>query len=93
MNSSVADRASTRDGVGARTILIAFLRIGCTSFGGPIAHFGYFHEEFVARRRWLEDSQFGEIIALGAFLLLVQGRVHPWKVVLATAAASALLLH
>jgi chromate transporter len=33
-----------------------FLRLGCTSFGGPIAHLGYFRSEFVERRRWLSDA-------------------------------------
>jgi len=68
MKPWVADRAFAQDGVGARTILATFLRLGCTSFGGPIAHLGYFHEEFVARRRWLEESQFAEIIALAQAL-------------------------
>jgi len=35
-------------------VLIAFLKLGVTSFGGPIAHIGYFREEFVVRRRWLD---------------------------------------
>lgn len=68
MKRWVVDRASAQDGVGAKTILATFLRLGCTSFGGPIAHLGYFHEEFVARRRWLEESQFAEIIALAQAL-------------------------
>jgi len=34
-------------------IFLAFLRLGLTSFGGPIAHLGYFREEFVARRKWV----------------------------------------
>ena len=37
-----------------REVLPAFLRLGLTSFGGPVAHLGYFREEFVHRRRWLE---------------------------------------
>ena len=35
-------------------VLAAFLRLGMSSFGGPIAHLGYFHREFVERRRWLD---------------------------------------
>ena len=46
----------------------AFLRLGCTSFGGPIAHIGYFRTEFVERRRWLSDAQFAELLALCQFL-------------------------
>jgi chromate transporter len=45
-------------------VLFAFLRLGCTSFGGPIAHLGYFRSEFVERRRWLTESTYAEVIAL-----------------------------
>lgn len=45
-------------------VLWAFLRLGCTSFGGPVAHIGYFHEEFVNRRRWCDEAAFAEIVAL-----------------------------
>lgn len=45
-------------------IFLLFLRLGLTSFGGPAAHLGYFHDEFVKRRRWLSDSTYGEILAL-----------------------------
>jgi chromate transporter len=45
-------------------VLFAFLRLGCTSFGGPIAHLGYFRAEFVERRRWLTESTYAELIAL-----------------------------
>jgi chromate transporter len=64
MNRSVANRPLAEPGVSATAILATFLRLGCTSFGGPIAHLGYFREEFVVRRRWLEESQFAELIAL-----------------------------
>ncbi len=40
------------------------LRLGLTSFGGPIAHLGYFREEYVVRRRWLDDARFAELVAL-----------------------------
>jgi chromate transporter len=46
----------------------AFLRLGLTSFGGPIAHLGYFRAEFVERRRWIDERGFGELVALGQFL-------------------------
>jgi len=68
MNSSVVEPPSAPNDVGLKTILVTFLRLGCTSFGGPIAHFGYFREEFVARRHWLEDSQFAELLALAQTL-------------------------
>ena len=45
-------------------VLCAFLRLGCSSFGGPIAHLGYFHTEFVARRKWCDDETFAEIVGL-----------------------------
>ena len=37
-------------------VLAVFLRLGLTSFGGPIAHLGYFRDELVTRRRWLDDA-------------------------------------
>src|ERR1044072_7575055 len=52
----------------AREVLAVFLRLGLTSFGGPIAHLGYFHEEFVARRRWFDDQTFADLVALCQFL-------------------------
>jgi len=45
-----------------------FLKLGLTSFGGPIAHLGYFREEFVARRRWLSESHYSDLIGLCQFL-------------------------
>jgi chromate transporter len=45
-----------------------FLRLGLTSFGGPTAHLGYFRTEFVARRRWLGEAQYADLVALGQFL-------------------------
>ncbi len=45
-------------------VLLAFLRLGCTSFGGPIAHLGFFRAEFVTRRRWLGESEYADIVAL-----------------------------
>lgn len=46
----------------------AFLRLGCTSFGGPVAHLGYLREEFVVRRRWLDDAAYADTVALCQFL-------------------------
>jgi chromate transporter len=46
----------------------AFLRLGLTSFGGPVAHLGYFRGEFVERRRWLDEPTFVDIVALCQFL-------------------------
>ena len=49
-------------------IASAFLKLGCISFGGPVAHLGYFRHEFVEKRRWLDDATFGDIVALCQFL-------------------------
>jgi chromate transporter len=49
-------------------VLAVFLRLGLTSFGGPIAHLAYFHEEFVVRRRWLDEKTYGDLVALSQFL-------------------------
>jgi chromate transporter len=49
-------------------VLRVFLRLGLTSFGGPIAHIGYFRDEFVARRRWLDETTFTDLVALCQFL-------------------------
>lgn len=49
-------------------VLLAFLRLGLTSFGGPVAHLGYFRAEFVERRRWLDDRAYAELVALCQFL-------------------------
>ncbi|MFC4260587.1 chromate efflux transporter [Marinobacter lacisalsi] len=47
-----------------REVFKVFLRLGLTSFGGPAAHLGYFHDEFVRRRQWLSESAYGEVVAL-----------------------------
>jgi chromate transporter len=49
-------------------VLRVFLRLGLTSFGGPVAHLGYFRAEFVERRGWLEESAYADIVALCQFL-------------------------
>ena len=45
-----------------------FLRLGCTSFGGPVAHLGYFRAELVTRRGWLSEANFADIVALCQFM-------------------------
>jgi chromate transporter len=47
---------------------LAFLRLGLTSFGGPVAHIGYFRDEFVGRRQWLDEDCYASIVALCQFL-------------------------
>lgn len=49
-------------------VLVVFLRLGLTSFGGPVAHLGYFREAFVTRRRWLSEHAYADIVALCQFL-------------------------
>ena len=49
-------------------VLAVFLRLGLTSFGGPVAHLGYFREEIVARRKWLSEAAYADLVALCQFL-------------------------
>jgi chromate transporter len=52
----------------AAEVLRVSLKLGLTSFGGPIAHLGYFHDEYVNRRRWLDDKTYVDLVALCQFL-------------------------
>jgi chromate transporter len=52
----------------ALEVLSVSTRLGCTSFGGPIAHLGYFRAEYVARRRWLDEQTYADLVALCQFL-------------------------
>ncbi|MCL6706344.1 chromate efflux transporter [Pseudomonas sp. R2.Fl] len=52
----------------AAEVFAAFLKLGLTSFGGPIAHLGYFREELVVRRRWLDEKAYADLVALCQFL-------------------------
>jgi chromate transporter len=49
-------------------VFAAFLLLGCTSFGGPIAHLGFFRRELVERRRWLSEAEYADLVALCQFL-------------------------
>jgi len=49
-------------------VLWVSTRLGLTSFGGPIAHLGYFHEEYVKRRQWLDEQSYADLVALCQFL-------------------------
>ena len=49
-------------------VFAAFLKLGLTSFGGPVAHLGYFRAEFVERRKWLNESDYADLVALCQFL-------------------------
>jgi chromate transporter len=52
----------------AREVFAAFLKLGLTAFGGPIAHLGHFRNELVLRRRWLNDADYADLVALCQFL-------------------------
>jgi len=52
----------------ASEVFRVFFKLGVTSFGGPIAHLGYFRAELVDRRRWLDDQQYAQLVALSQFL-------------------------
>jgi chromate transporter len=52
----------------ALEVLLVFLKLGVTSFGGPIAHLGYFRDEFVVRRRWLDEPAYADLVGLCQFL-------------------------
>jgi chromate transporter len=52
----------------ALEVLLIFLKLGLSSFGGPIAHIGYFRDEFVTRRRWLDEQAYADLVALCQFL-------------------------
>jgi len=52
----------------ALEVFVTFLKLGLTSFGGPIAHIGYFRQEVVVRRRWVDDATYTDLVALCQFL-------------------------
>jgi len=62
----MTEDASPRES--AAYVFLTFLKLGCTSFGGPIAHIGYFRHEFVERRKWLDDKTYADLVALCNFL-------------------------
>lgn len=67
MSMSMTSTANRHPGAIAE-VFRAFLLLGLTSFGGPVAHLGYFRTEFVARRRWLDDAAYADLVALCQFL-------------------------
>jgi chromate transporter len=70
MDRETPDAVETaEDGAGTPLeVLAVFTRLGLTSFGGPIAHLGYFHDEFVVRRRWMDERRYADLVALCQFL-------------------------
>jgi chromate transporter len=68
MRSEEDGRAAVPDEGTPREVFGVFLKLGLTSFGGPIAHLGYFRDELVTRRRWLSDGAYADLVALCQFL-------------------------
>ena len=66
--NDASDAAAGEQKTSVATVFLTFLRLGFTSFGGPIAHIGYFHDEFVARRKWLDERAYADLVALCQFL-------------------------
>ncbi|ATN33494.1 chromate transporter [Rhizobium sp. ACO-34A] len=64
MNEAVTERPQGTPG----EVFRAFLKLGLTSFGGPIAHLGYFRDELVVRRKWIDEAGYGDLVALCQFL-------------------------
>ena len=68
------DQATTEESLSDQTqgsfleVLWVSTRLGLTSFGGPIAHLGYFHEEYVKRRKWIDEQSYADLVALCQFL-------------------------
>jgi len=65
--SETSEAPPTTRGSAYEVFLVA-LKLGLTSFGGPVAHIGYFRDEYVARRKWLDDQHFADLLALAQFL-------------------------
>src|SRR5512132_1790741 len=64
-----AATAALRAGAGSPLeVFSIFLRLGLTCFGGPIAHISYFRDEFVVRRKWLDEQAYADLVALCQFL-------------------------
>jgi len=63
-----ADTTKPAETGSALEVLRVFLKLGLSSFGGPIAHLGYFRDEFVTRRRWLDEQAYADLVALCQFL-------------------------
>lgn len=65
MSPDPTNRSATSS---AWEVLKVFSALGVTSFGGPVAHLGYFRDAFVVRRRWLDEASYADLVALGQFL-------------------------
>jgi len=66
--NDVSDATAGEQKTTVATVFLTFLRLGLTSFGGPVAHIGYFRDEFVVRRKWLDERAYADLVALCQFL-------------------------
>src|SRR6516165_4320334 len=66
--TSIAEQPERTEKGSALEVLLIFLKLGLSCFGGPIAHIGYFRQEFVVRRRWLDEHAYADLVALCQFL-------------------------
>ena len=65
------------DQIAMLEIFFTFLKLGLTSFGGPVAHLGFFRQEFVQKRQWLSDESYADLVALCQFLPGPASRTPP----------------
>jgi chromate transporter len=68
MTDPLALASDTAGKASPLAVFLAFIKLGLTSFGGPIAHIGYFRHEFVEKRRWLDDGAYADLVTLCNFL-------------------------
>jgi chromate transporter len=69
LNNSIAHEKTAHRPEGSfLEVLGVAARLGLTSFGGPIAHLGYFHDEYVTRRKWIDEKNYADLVALCQFL-------------------------
>src|SRR3974390_890336 len=66
--TSIAREPAQAEQGSALEVLAIFFKLGVSCFGGPIAHIGYFRDEFVTRRRWLDEHAYADLVALCQFL-------------------------
>jgi chromate transporter len=68
VTTSIPDDASRNSAGSPLEVLRVFLKLGLTSFGGPVAHLGYFRNAFVVERGWLDERAYADLLALCQFL-------------------------
>jgi chromate transporter len=68
VNESTADQPTQSRLKSLLEVLVVSTKLGLTSFGGPIAHIGYFHNEYIRRRKWLDEQTYADLVALCQFL-------------------------